>query len=98
MESAPIPRADIPVLDRDVDGTPVTYLDSAATSLKPRAMVAAVSRYYEQVSANVHRGRHMLSEEASDEYERARRRVAELIGAQSKEVVFTRGTTHAINL
>lgn len=91
-------RADFPVLRRTVDGTPVVYLDSAATSLKPRSVIDATIRYYEQVGANIHRGKHMLSEEASDAYERARQRVAEFLGARSAEVVFTAGTTHGINI
>ncbi|HEX5117817.1 MAG TPA: aminotransferase class V-fold PLP-dependent enzyme [Pseudonocardiaceae bacterium] len=91
-------RADFPVLSRTVDGVPVVYLDSAATSLKPRAVTEAVVRYYTEVSANIHRGKHMLSEEASDEYERARQRVAEFVGARSESVVFTPGTTYGVNL
>ena len=91
-------RDDFPVLSRTVDGVPVVYLDSAATSLKPRPVIDAVVRYYAEVGANIHRGKHMLSEEASQEYETARFRVAELVGAQSNEVLFTAGTTHGLNL
>lgn len=91
-------RADFPVLRRTVDGVPIVYLDSAATSLKPHSVIEATTRYYTEASANIHRGKHMLSEEASDEYERARQRVAEFLGARSAEVVFTAGTTHGINL
>jgi cysteine desulfurase/selenocysteine lyase len=91
-------RDDFPVLRRHVDGSPVVYLDSAATSLKPAPVIDAVTRYYTDVGANIHRGKHMLSEEASDEYEATRRRVAEFIGAQTREVVFVANTTHAINI
>lgn len=91
-------RADFPVLARTVDGIPVIYLDSAATSLKPRPVIDAMVRYYAEIGANIHRGKHMLSEEASDEYERARQRVAEFVGARCDEVVFTAGTTHGINM
>jgi cysteine desulfurase/selenocysteine lyase len=90
-------RADFPVLSRKVDGMPVIYLDSAATSLKPHAVIDAVVRYYTEIGANIHRGKHMLSEEASDAYERARQRVAEFLGARCDEVVFTSGTTGGIN-
>jgi cysteine desulfurase / selenocysteine lyase len=91
-------RADFPVLDREIDGTRVTYLDSAATSLKPRAVIDAVTRYYTEVSANIHRGKHMLSEEASDAYEGARTRVAAFLGVRAAQVVFTANTTHALNI
>ena len=90
-------RADFPVLSRTVDGVPVVYLDSAATSLKPQPVIDAMVRYYAEVGANIHRGKHMLSEEASDAYERARQRVAESVGARGDEVVFTAGTTHGLN-
>lgn len=92
------PAADFPVLSRDVDGSPVVYLDSAATSLTPRPVVDAMAGYYTGVSANIHRGKHMLSEEASEEYEAARARVARFIGAQANHVVFTANTTHALHL
>ena len=90
-------RVDFPVLRRTVDGIPVSYLDSAATSLKPQSVIDAVVRYYAQVGANIHRGKHMLSEEASHVYEMARTRVAQFIGAQANEVAFTAGTTHGLN-
>jgi cysteine desulfurase/selenocysteine lyase len=91
-------RADFPVLDREVDGVRVTYLDSAATSLKPRPVIDAVTRYYTEVSANIHRGKHMLSEEASDAYEAARMRVAAFLGVRAADVVFTTNTTHGLNI
>jgi cysteine desulfurase/selenocysteine lyase len=92
------PREDFPVLAREVDGNPVVYLDSAATSLTPRPVVDAIARYYTDVSANIHRGKHMLSEEASEAYEAARQRVARFVGAQANHVVFTANTTHGLNL
>jgi cysteine desulfurase / selenocysteine lyase len=91
-------RADFPVLSRTVDGVPLIYLDSAATSLKPTVVTEAAVRYYTEVSANIHRGKHMLSEEASDAYEAARQRVAEFVGARNEAVVFTSGTTFGLNL
>jgi cysteine desulfurase/selenocysteine lyase len=91
-------RADFPVLARTVDGVGVNYLDSAATSLKPQSVVDAMVRYYTQVGANIHRGKHMLSEEASQDYESARLAVAELIGAAGPGVVFTANTTHGVNM
>lgn len=91
-------RADFPVLRREVDGLPITYLDSAATSLKPMPVVDAVTRYYTEVGANIHRGRHILSDEASEAYEQARIDVAEFVGATTAGTVFTANTTHAVNL
>jgi cysteine desulfurase/selenocysteine lyase len=91
-------RADFPVLRREIDGTRVTYLDSAATSLKPQPVIDAMTRYYTEVSANIHRGKHMLSEEASDEFELARMRVAAFLGVRAAEVIFTANTTHALNI
>ena len=91
-------RADFPVLARTVDGTPLNYLDSAATSLKPQAVIDAIVRYYSEVGGNIHRGKHMLSEEASTAFETARVRVAQLLRVPGGEVVFTAGTTHGINI
>jgi cysteine desulfurase/selenocysteine lyase len=91
-------RADFPVLRREVDGTRVTYLDSAATSLKPQRVIDAMTHYYTDVSANIHRGKHMLSEEASDAYEGARTRVAAFLGVRAADVVFTANTTHSLNI
>jgi cysteine desulfurase / selenocysteine lyase len=91
-------RADFPLLFREIDGTRVTYLDSAATSLKPQPVIDAMTRYYAEVSANIHRGKHMLSEEASDAYEAARTRVAAFLGTRAADVVFTANTTHALNI
>lgn len=97
-ESLAAYRADFPVLRRELDGRPVVYLDSAATSLKPQPVIDAITDYYSRIGANVHRGKHYLSEEASDRFEEARVRVAQLVGAVANEVIFTRNTTEALNL
>src|SRR5947209_16091990 len=92
-------RKDFPVLEQEVRGKPLVYLDSAATSQKPRAVIDAVSRYYEQDNANVHRGVHLLSERATQAYEAAREKVQRFLNAaHAHEIVFVRGTTEAINL
>ena len=92
-------RADFPILEQRIHGHPLVYLDNGATSQKPRAVIEAVDRYYEQDNANVHRGVHALSERATDAYEGGRARVARFLNAaDAAEIVFTRGTTEAINL
>jgi cysteine desulfurase / selenocysteine lyase len=91
-------RAGFPLLERGYDGAPFIYLDSASTTPKPRPVIDAVVRYYEAIGANVHRGAHPLAEIATEEYERARHRVAALIGAQPAEIVFTRNATDSFNL
>ena len=92
-------RKDFPILDRQVHGHPLAYLDNAASSQKPSAVIDAVSNYYRTSHANIHRGVHRLSEEATALYEEARTRIAKFIGAErSEEIVFVRGTTEAINL
>jgi cysteine desulfurase / selenocysteine lyase len=91
-------RADFPMLKREIDGMPLVYLDNAATTLKPQSVIDAVVTYYLQSTANIHRGRHRLSEEASDSYEETRYRIAVLAGCASNEVVFVRNTTEALNL
>lgn len=92
-------RRDFPVLGRTVHGRPLSYLDNAASSQRPRAVIDAISSYYENSHANVHRGVHTLSQEATDLFEGAREKVRRFINARStKEVVFVRGTTEAINL
>ncbi len=93
-------RSQFPVLSREVrPGVPLVYLDSAATSQKPRQVIEAMSLYYERQNANVHRGIHQLAEEATVSFESARERVAEFIGAEStRQVIFTRNTTESINL
>ena len=92
-------RADFPILATEVRGKPLTYLDSAATSQKPQAVIDAVQRYYQFENSNIHRGVHYLSEQATDAYEATRAKAAEFIGvADQDEVIFTRGTTEGINL
>ena len=92
-------RADFPILDQKVHGHPLVYLDNAATSQKPRAVLDALRHYYERDNANVHRGIHELSNRATAAFEAARARTAKFINARSaEEIVFTRGTTEAINL
>jgi cysteine desulfurase/selenocysteine lyase len=92
-------RPDFPILDRMVNGHPLAYLDSAASSQKPRSVIEAIQRYYERSHANVHRSIHTLGEEATERYEAARDAVRAFIGAASREeIIFTRGTTESINL
>jgi cysteine desulfurase / selenocysteine lyase len=92
-------RADFPALDQSVHGQPLIYLDNAATTQKPRAVLDALTHYYERDNANVHRGIHELSNRATAAFEAARARAAKFINARSAdEIVFTRGTTEAINL
>lgn len=92
-------RGDFPLLQRVVNGYPLVYLDNAATSQKPTAVIGAIDEYYQMHNANVHRGVYTLSEEATEAYEGARRRVARFINARSyREVIFTRNATEAINL
>lgn len=92
-------RADFPILREMIHGKPVAYLDNAATSQKPQAVIDAISHYYEHQNANVHRGVHQLSERATAGYEGARVKLARFLNARSpREIVFTRGTTEAVNL
>ena len=92
-------RADFPILSRAVHGRPLVYLDNAASSQKPRAVIDAERAVYEEYYANVHRGVHQLSMQSTDAYEAARAKVQRFLGAGStKEIVFTRGTTEGINL
>ncbi len=92
-------QADFPILQQSVHGRPLVYLDNAATSQKPRAVIEALVRYYERDNANVHRGIHALSSRATEAFEGARERVARFLNAESPdEIIFTRGTTEAINL
>ncbi len=92
-------KEDFPILSREVYGKPLVYLDNAATSQKPRAVIQALTDYYEGYNSNVHRGVHALSMEATDRYEEARAKVAAFIGAETPEsVIWTRNTTESINL
>ncbi|MFZ5729990.1 MAG: cysteine desulfurase [Phenylobacterium sp. RIFCSPHIGHO2_01_FULL_70_10] len=91
-------RAEFPILQRQVNGKPLVYLDSAASAQKPKAVIEAMTRAMEHSYANVHRGLHTLANETTEAYESARRAVAGFIGAGEDEVVFTKGGTEAINL
>jgi len=92
-------RRDFPVLAREVNGRPLCYLDNAASSQRPQAVIDAISRYYATSHANVHRGVHRLSQEATDLFEAARETLRGFVNARStREIVFVRGTTEAINL
>ena len=91
-------RADFPILKRMIHGSPLVYLDSAATTQKPEAVIEAISRYYRTTNANVHRGVYALSAQATELYEAARAKVASFIGATSEEIIFTRNTTESLNL
>ncbi|MBF2515108.1 cysteine desulfurase [Listeria marthii] len=92
-------RADFPILDQEINEKPLAYLDNAATSQKPKQVIEALTHYYEFDNANVHRGVHTLAARATDAYESARSKVAKFIHAREvAEIIFTRGTTSAINL
>ncbi|HET7650796.1 MAG TPA: cysteine desulfurase [Gammaproteobacteria bacterium] len=96
---APRWRRDFPILQQQVRGKPLVYLDNAATSQKPLAVIDAISAYYRETNSNVHRGVHRLSERATEQYEAARAAVSDFIhSSSSREIIFTRGTTEAINL
>ena len=92
-------RADFPILAREVNGKPLVYLDNAATTQKPRQVIQAIVDYYEGYNANVHRGVHALSQEATDRYEGARAKVARFIGAERpEEIIWTRNASESLNL
>ncbi|MBI2313758.1 MAG: cysteine desulfurase [Betaproteobacteria bacterium] len=92
-------REDFPILRQRVHGKPLVYLDNAATSQKPLAVIEAEDRYYREYNSNIHRGVHTLSQQATDAYEQARAKAARFLNARSpKEIVFVRGATEAINL
>lgn len=92
-------RKDFPILSRTVNGKPLVYLDNAATSQKPKAVIDALTRYYTQTNANIHRGVHTLAAEAERDYDAARAKVARFVNAPGEAgVIFTRNTTEAINL
>ena len=92
-------RADFPILRREVRGKPLVYLDNAATTQKPRQVIEALTDYYSNTNANIHRGLHTLAEEATAAYEQTRRKTADFIGAaHPQEIVFTRNTTESLNL
>lgn len=92
-------RQDFPILDQQVNGAPLVYLDNAATSQKPHVVIDALKDYYHRYNANVHRAVHALSDQATVAFEHARDRVREFVNAGSRnEIIFTRGTTESINL
>ncbi len=91
-------RADFPILSRTVNGRPLVYLDNAATNQKPQVVIDAIAHYYANTNANIHRGVHALSQEATEAFENARRTVQGFFNiAHPQEVIFTAGTTHSIN-
>lgn len=92
-------RADFPILHQQVNGQPLVYLDNAATTQKPDAVIEAISNYYRMDNSNVHRGAHTLADRATVKFESAREKVAQFLNApQSKQIIWTRGTTESINL
>ena len=92
-------RDDFPILHRKVNGQPLVYLDNAATSQTPLPVIDAISNYYKHTNANIHRGVHALSQEATDQYEAARQKIQQHFNAKhAHEIILTSGTTHAINL
>ena len=92
-------RADFPILQRQVNGQPLVYLDNAATSQTPLPVINAISDYYKHTNANIHRGVHALSQEATDQFEAARQKIQTHFNAEKvHEIIFTSGTTHSINL
>ena len=92
-------KKDFPILSREVNGKDLIYLDNAATSQKPKAVVEAISNFYYTNNANIHRGLHTLSEEASEMYDNSRESIAEFLGAKiATEIIFTSGTTESANL
>ncbi|NMB70086.1 aminotransferase class V-fold PLP-dependent enzyme, partial [candidate division WWE3 bacterium] len=90
-------QKDFPILKREIMGNRLVYLDNAATTQKPRAVIDALVDYYSNHNANVHRGIHTLSEEATELYENARNKVAAFIGASPDEIIFTKGATESLN-
>jgi selenocysteine lyase/cysteine desulfurase len=92
-------RAQFPVLTRKIHGKPLVYFDNAATTQKPKSVIDAIERYYKHENANIHRGVHTLSQEATAAYEQAREKIARFINApHGRQIIFTRGTTEGINL
>ncbi len=91
-------RKDFPILNRVINGNPLIYLDSAATSQKPVAVINALKEFYEKYNANVHRSVHTLSQEATDLYDGARKKIADFIGADFGEIVFVKNATEAVNI
>ena len=92
-------RKDFPILDREIHGNPLVYFDNAATTQKPQSVIDALVDYYQNYNANVHRGVHSLSMEATDKYEDAREKVAAFINAESSDsLIWTRNASESLNL
>lgn len=92
-------RADFPILNQEVNGKPLVYLDNGASSQKPQVVIDAISKYYTEINANIHRGVHTLSQKATDAYEEARKKLQKHFNAKLvEEIIFTKGTTDGINL
>ena len=92
-------RKDFPILKREINGYPLVYFDNAATSQTPQQVIDVIVDYYSNYNANIHRGVHALSQEATDKYEQARKKIQEHFNAKkTHEIIFTSGTTHGINL
>ena len=102
MSAAPLDsvalRADFPALQQEIHGKPLVYLDNAATTHKPRAVLDALDQFHRRDNSNVHRGVHTLSQRATDSYEGARARIAQFLSVETDEIVFVRGATEGINL
>lgn len=99
MENHTAIREDFPILSREVNGQPLVYFDNAATSQTPKQVIDSIRYYYEHYNANIHRGVHALSQEATEAYEQARKKIqAHFNAAHAHEIIFTSGTTHAINI
>ncbi|TMR68633.1 aminotransferase class V-fold PLP-dependent enzyme, partial [Streptococcus pseudopneumoniae] len=92
-------RKDFPILQQEVNGKPLIYLDSAASSQKPLSVIEALENYYKEYNSNVHRGIHHLSQKATDAYENTRNKLKDYINApKAEQIIFTKGTTESINL
>ena len=92
-------RADFPILSRKVNGKPLVYFDNAATSQTPQQVIDVIVDYYSNYNANIHRGVHTLSQEATDKYEAARHTIKKHFNAKhAHEIIYTAGTTHSINI
>ena len=92
-------RADFPILNQEVNGKPLVYLDNGASSQKPKVVIEAIAQYYNEINANIHRGVHTLSQLATDAYEESRKKIQLHFNAKHDyEIIFTSGTTHGINL
>ena len=99
MLDIPKIRAEFPILSQTVNGKPLVYFDNGATSQKPQVVIDAISKHYQEINANIHRGVHTLSQLATDAYEESRTKIQKHINAkQTNEVIFTSGTTHSVNI